>query len=247
MGDIPQAAVRNVLLGRMEPCDFALLAPALRREALCRSATLVRAGAPIDTVYFPEDVVLAALEGSDAQGIAATALIGSERCAGWQALLGSQHWTHPLAVRAAPGSVLAIPAADLLEAADRSPRLLRHLLGFSVALVQHMGRSALSAAVQPLRRRLAALLLDLHDRVPGDDLPVTHSELAEMLGVRRAGTTDALHLLESTHAVRSIRGHLAIRDRPLLRQIAGEAYAGPAEPAPSPLHEVQLQAPRLGV
>jgi DNA-binding transcriptional regulator YhcF (GntR family) len=63
-----------------------------------------------------------------------------------------------------------------------------------------------------------------HDRVEGDDLVVTHSEIAVMLGIRRASVTDALHVLEGDRLIRANRGHITILDRDALRSRAGTTY-----------------------
>ncbi|HEX8258113.1 MAG TPA: helix-turn-helix domain-containing protein, partial [Allosphingosinicella sp.] len=63
-----------------------------------------------------------------------------------------------------------------------------------------------------------------HDRIEGDEIKVTHDEIAVMLGVRRASVTDALHILEGEGLIRSRRGRVTIRNRDGLRRLAGETY-----------------------
>ncbi|MBY5572318.1 winged helix-turn-helix domain-containing protein, partial [Rhizobium leguminosarum] len=61
----------------------------------------------------------------------------------------------------------------------------------------------------------------------GDNLTVTHEFLSLMLGVRRSGVTDHLHILEGRHAIRSTRGNIRILDREMLLDIAGGCYGVP--------------------
>jgi len=63
-----------------------------------------------------------------------------------------------------------------------------------------------------------------HDRVEGDEIEVTHREIAVMLAVRRTSVTDALHILEGEGLIRCRRGRVLIRDRSGLRRRAGNSY-----------------------
>lgn len=66
-----------------------------------------------------------------------------------------------------------------------------------------------------------------HDRIDGDDVPVTHGMLGMMLNVRRAGVTDGMHVLEGKLAIRADRGHVHVRDRGKLIDMAGGSYGIP--------------------
>jgi len=66
-----------------------------------------------------------------------------------------------------------------------------------------------------------------HDRLDGDDLPLTHEFLALMLGVRRSGVTNELHILEGVRAIRATRGNVRVLDRERLEEIAGGSYGAP--------------------
>ncbi|MBY2944520.1 winged helix-turn-helix domain-containing protein, partial [Rhizobium leguminosarum] len=74
---------------------------------------------------------------------------------------------------------------------------------------------------------LARWILMCHDRLEGNNLAITHEFLALMLGVRRSGVTNELHVLEGVHAIRSTRGNVRIVDREKLIEIAGGCYGVP--------------------
>jgi hypothetical protein len=78
-----------------------------------------------------------------------------------------------------------------------------------------------------MQERLARWLLMCHDRLDGDNLAVTHEFLSLMLGVRRSGVTDHLHILEGMGAIRSTRGNVRVRSREKLLDIAGGSYGIP--------------------
>ena len=91
-----------------------------------------------------------------------------------------------------------------------------------------MGQTAVSNGLYKTEERLARWLLMAHDRLDGDELPLTHDFLSIMLGVHRPGVTLALHFLEGAGMIRAKRGRITVLDRGKLEQAAGESY-GPAE------------------
>jgi hypothetical protein len=76
-------------------------------------------------------------------------------------------------------------------------------------------------------QRLARWILMSHDRLDGDDMPLTHDLLALMLGVRRGGVTTSLHVLEGEHMIKSTRGNVWVIDRSKLEAMAGDSYGSP--------------------
>jgi Crp-like helix-turn-helix domain len=105
--------------------------------------------------------------------------------------------------------------------------LHRFLLRYTQVLNVRTSGTAFTNANHTLEMRLARWLLMCHDRVDGDDIEITHEFMAMMLGVRRAGVTTALHILEGNQLIRSIRGLVTIRDREKLEELADDAYGLP--------------------
>ena len=87
-----------------------------------------------------------------------------------------------------------------------------------------MAQTAVANARLTLEARLARWLLMTQDRVGKPELPITHEFLSTMLGVRRAGVTDALHVLEGQGAIRPRRGVITVLDRAALKARAGTLY-----------------------
>jgi len=100
------------------------------------------------------------------------------------------------------------------------------LLKYAHVFMIQIAATALADGRFDVEKRLARWVLMSHDRL-GDTLTLTHDFLALMLGVRRPSVTDALHKLEGKRAIRSERGLVIVLDRPLLEQIAGQAYGTP--------------------
>jgi CRP-like cAMP-binding protein len=107
---------------------------------------------------------------------------------------------------------------------EASPSLKALLLRWVQVLMIQTAQSALANGRYTIQERLARWLLMCHDRLDGDDLPLTHEFLSLMLGVRRSGVTEALHVLEGVKIVRTSRGRIHILDREKLEEIAGDCY-----------------------
>lgn len=224
MTPITQASSRNLLLRTLQGDDFALLEPRLSRRELEVGQVLALPGEPIDTICFPEQGIVTfsdIREDGTRVGIGHT---GYEGFAGWPALMGCSESPHEARVTADGGVALHISPEDLREVCRQSEAIRDLLLRFVQVFVVQLGRTVVSSLTQPVEVRLARWTLMAHDRVRGDEVKVTHEEIAVMLAVRRASVTDALHILEGQGLIRSGRGRVTIRDRAGLRQIAGDGY-----------------------
>lgn len=214
----------NLLLASLSAEDYALLAADLERIPFDAGATLSAAGEPIEMLCFPEGGVASlhdVLANGDRIGIG---ILGREGFTGWQVLLGSGNARHEAVVGIAGQTALRINPDRLLEACEQSPTLRGMMLRFVHTLFTQMGRTIVSNLYDPAERRLARWLLMNHDRIEGDAIAITHSQLGIMLGVRRATVTDSLHVLEGQGVIRATRGQITVRERDGLRQIAGESY-----------------------
>jgi len=164
-------------------------------------------------VYFIEDG-FASLVVKGANGwISEAGLIGREGLSGIPILFGNDdQWPHETFVQH-EGVALRIDG-DILQAAMEKDRDLRRmLLTFVQVLMTQMACTAHTNNFGRLEQRLARWLLMSHDRVSGDELSLVHAFLAEMLGVRRAGVTEAVHRLEGKGLIKARRGSLTIVDR----------------------------------
>ena len=125
---------------------------------------------------------------------------------------------------ASGGSAYKIFTDDLLAACSASETLRDLLLRFARAFMVQLSTTIVSSLTQSIDTRLCRWTLMAHDRVEGDEIVVTHTEIAVMLGIRRSSVTDALHILEGERLIRSRRGHVTVIDREGLRRRAGATY-----------------------
>lgn len=119
------------------------------------------------------------------------------------------------------GRGLMIPAAEIRREMEEEARLRELLLGYINIYLLQIGQLVLASGQYGLREKLARWLLMCHDRLDTDGLPITHEFLSTVLGVRRSGITNELHVLEGIHAIRASRGNVRIINRGILEDVAG--------------------------
>jgi Crp-like helix-turn-helix protein len=153
-------------------------------------------------------------------------LIGYEGMTGTSILLGSDRTPHSTYIQAA-GEGQRIGALKFRRAMETSKSLRMLLLRYVQVFMVQTAHTAISNARGRLDARLARWLLMAHDRVRDETLPLTHEFLSLMLGVRRAGVTEALHSLESQKLIYTGTRKVALRNRKGLERVAGSSYGTP--------------------
>jgi CRP-like cAMP-binding protein len=156
-------------------------------------------------------------------GSAEVGLIGPEGMVGLAVLLQGDSDSFEMMAQV-PGTALRIDAAAFREEADRSASLRRILQRYALAHFEQVARSAACNGRHVIEQRLSRWLLMSHDRVDGDDFPMTHEFRSMMLGVRRAGVSVAAATLQRAGFIRYERGRMQITDRPGLEAASCECY-----------------------
>ncbi|GGD22681.1 Crp/Fnr family transcriptional regulator [Aureimonas glaciei] len=223
---ISQQSVRNRLLRSLSPGDFALLAPNLVSVELPLRWMVEEQGETIQFVNFFESGIGSSIVSGSNEERAEAGHIGWEGMSGRAVVLGSTNSIGSVIMQVA-GSSLQITAARLTDVMRESITVRELLNLFVLANEVQVAHTLLAATRFSVGQRLARWLLMYHDRIDGEDLPVTHELLSLMLGVRRPGVTDAIHVMEGDHAIRTHRGMVQILDRPLLVVMAGGCYGIP--------------------
>lgn len=216
----------NRLLASLSTGDFDLLEPHLESVTLGLRKHLERPNRRIEAAYFPEagfaSVVAVQSKGKQVE----VGLIGREGMTGLPIVFGNHRSPHATYIQA-PGTGKCIAATELRKATQASVSLRDSLLKFAQAFGVQTTHTAVSNVQSRLDVRLARWLLMAHDRIGDDTLPLTHEFLSLMLGVRRAGVTEALHALRERGLISYGRGQIALKDRKGLERAAGEAYGVP--------------------
>src|SRR5829696_5755884 len=126
-----------------------------------------------------------------------------------------------------PGEALRVAAEDLRRIVMARRQVQDCLLLYVQAFLVQVSQTAAANARFSARQRLARWLLMAHDRMTGDQLPLTHEYLALMLGTRRATVSTLIPELESLGAIRNRRGRVVLLDRSKLEEVAGPSYGTP--------------------
>lgn len=218
---------RNHILSALTVDDASLLRPFLEAVDLPVRTIVQRPGMAIDFIYFPEDGVVSSIVDSGQDRRVEIGLIGREGMTGHTFVMGVDRSPYEAIVQIGDGA-LRIGVGDLQRAMDGSPTMQPVFLRFAHTMAVQMAQAALGYGDARLEERLARWLLMCHDRLDGDEMALTHAFISDMLGVRRAGVTDAIHLVEGRGLVRATRGSIRVLDREGLEQLAS-GYYGPAE------------------
>ena len=213
---------QNRLLSAMPKLALDALLPRLEPTVLPIKSVLVSSHTPIEYAHFLLDGIAVHVAGTS-HGQLELGLIGREGVSAPALILGATQTPHETIMQVG-GTSLRICAPALLSLLSTCEPLRAFLLRYVQAQNVATADIAISAARFKIEQRTARWLLMCHDRIDGDLMPLTHSFLSEMLGVRRAGVTDAIHLLEGMRAIRATRGWVEVRDRQALESIAGESY-----------------------
>ena len=216
----------NQLLHGLSASDFALLQPGLRPTVLRLRKDLEKPNKQIDDIYFPDTGIASVVALHPNGNRVEIGIIGCEGMTGLAVLLGGERSPHETYMQVA-GAGHTIPVAALRKAADASRSLNAMMLRFVQAFMVQTAHTAVANARAKISQRLARWLLMAHDRVPGNDLPLTHEFLALMMGVRRAGVTDALKDFTQRKLIRARRGIITVVNRRAIESIAGNFYGIP--------------------
>jgi CRP-like cAMP-binding protein len=216
----------NRLLSSLSKADFGLLLPDLEAVSLDLRKVLERPNKRIDDVYFPDAGFASVVAVQPKQIKVEVGLIGREGMTGLPVVLGNHKTPHETYIQAA-GHGQRLNATKLRKAMAASSSLQSLLLKFVQAFMVQTAQTAISNARAKLNERLARWILMADDRIDGSRLPLTHEFLSLMLGVRRAGVTEALHALESEGLIRASRGEIIVRSRKGIERRAGGSYGIP--------------------
>ena len=225
MSEVSQASTNNLLLRLFSPGDFDGLAQYLEPVTFNLRDVFAQADQPLPHAYFIERGYASVVAGPDGTAVE-IGMIGREGLVGVPLILGLTQSPFDIFVQL-PGWGLRIDATQLQEVASERPSIQRVLLKYAHTFQVQIASTAFVNAEQTLEMRLARWLLMAHDRAEGDQFPITHEFLSLMLGVRRAGVTTALHVLEGIRAIRATRGHVTVLAREKLHALSEGGYGIP--------------------
>ena len=217
---------RNRLLSVLSDDDFASLQPHLQHVALPLLQDLERPNRRIERVYFMEagiaSIVAVQSDGTRVE----VGLIGREGMSGIAVALGGDQSPHSTYIQVA-GEGQRIAANELRNAMNASQALHSLLLKFAQVFMVQTAHTAVANARAHIDQRLARWILMAHDRTGDEAIPLTHEFLSLMLGVRRAGVTEALQTLKRQKLIDTGRNQIVVRNRKGIERKAGGSYGAP--------------------
>jgi CRP-like cAMP-binding protein len=216
----------NRLLQAMSSEDRALLAPNLHPVDMPLLRNMEKPNRLIEDVFFMETGI-ASVVGIQPNGTSVEiGLVGREGMSGAAVVLGTDRSPHATYIQVrGTGQKLATGALQMAIGQSRSMQTL--LLKYVQAFAVQTAHTAIANARAKLHERLARWILMAHDRVSGDALSLTHEFLSLMLAVRRAGVTEATHVLIKQKLIKANRGEITVLNRKGLEKIAGDFYGVP--------------------
>ena len=214
--------LQNLLLKALWSSLSAHLKPHLTKVSLERDMVLGRAGEGVEHAYFVESGLVSMRSASIDIGA-----VGCEGMTGICLATGVDRSPYGYEVQIS-GTGYRMDSGTFMRLFDTQPLFRKIMLLYTQTMIVQIAEHAICNAKQSLQVRVARWLLLCHDRIGQAEINITHACLAAALSVRRAGVTDALHVLEGMHAIYSRRGSITIRDRNRLIAAAQTSY-GTAE------------------
>jgi len=215
--------VQNRVLAAIDPENFNLLRPHLRLVPLKRRAILQDHNRRIDRVHFIERGVASLFARTQRDGPVEVAIVGRLGLVGVAAVLGTMRSPNR-ALMQVPGDALQIASQDLRRVMESSSAIRQQLLNYVHVLLVQNSQTELCNARHELGERLCRWLLLASERLDERFIPLTHDMLSMILGVRRAGVTEALASLEQAGVVKKARGVIEILNRVEMERQACECY-----------------------
>lgn len=211
---------KNKLLAKMAGPILERLEPHLEIVQLPVRLHVVQAHRPIEHIYFPVTGQISAIVRTVPSVAIEVGMIGFE---GMTDLVPGGRSPIDLIVQV-PGVAARIAVAPMMRAAQSEPMLAELIWRYQRAYLAQVSYTALSHGCYTVNERLARWLLMVQDRTGDADIPLVHEFFSWMLGVRRAGVSQALGDLQASGAILTRRGVIVIRDRNALIERANGSY-----------------------
>ncbi len=215
---------QNQLLAALLDAEFDRLSPHLELVLMPLGDVLYESGSKMHHVYFPTTSIVSLHYLLENGGSSEIAGVGNEGVLGVSVFMGGDS-TPSRAIVQTGGAGYRLPAAILLEEFNRAGHVMRLMLRYTQALLTQMSQTAVCNRHHSVEQQLCRWLLLTLDRLPSNELTMTQELIANMLGVRREGVTEAAGRLQGYGYISYRRGHITVLDRKGLEQDVCECYA----------------------
>jgi CRP-like cAMP-binding protein len=214
----------NQLLAALPAAEWERWLPQLEWVEMPLGEVLYESGTTLSHVYFPLTAIVSLLYVMENGASAEIAVVGNEGIVGISLFMGGES-TPSRAVVQSAGHGFRLNAQTMKDEFNRAGPVLHLLLRYTQALITQMAQTAVCNRHHSLDQQLCRWLLLSLDRLQGNDLVMTQELIANMLGVRREGVTEAALKLQKVGLISYARGHISVLDRAGLEQRTCECYA----------------------
>lgn len=215
--------IGNRLLAALPAEEYERLRPHVKQVSFALGEVIYESGEHQDYVYFPETAIISLLYMMEDGSSAEMGLAGNEGVIGIALFMGGGTMPNRAVVQNA-GVVSRIRAKVVQDEFARGDQLQKLLLRYTQALITQISQTAVCNRLHSVEQQLCRWFLLSHDRVQGDELVMTQTLIANMLGVRREGVTIAAGRLQDMGAISYFRGHIQILDREKVEACVCECY-----------------------
>jgi CRP-like cAMP-binding protein len=214
----------NFLLAALPDPEWERWQPLLERIEMPLGQVLYESGATLTHVYFPTTAIVSLLYVMENGASAEIAVVGNEGLVGISLFMGGES-TPSRAVVQSAGQGFRLQAQLMKDEFNRAGPVLHLMLRYTQALITQMSQTAVCNRHHSLDQQLCRWLLLSLDRLRTNELAMTQELIANMLGVRREGVTEAALRLQEAGLISYARGHIKVLDRPGLEKRTCECYA----------------------
>jgi CRP-like cAMP-binding protein len=215
---------KNRLLAALPADDWRRWQAELEAVDMPLGQVLYESGSTLSHVYFPTSAIVSLLYVMENGASAEIAVVGREGVVGVALFMGGET-TPSRAVVQSAGLGFRLASQTIKSEFDRSHPVMHLLLRYTQALITQMAQTAVCNRHHSLDQQLCRWLLLSLDRLSGSELHMTQELIANMLGVRREGVTEAALKLQKAGLIQYARGRILVLDRPALERRSCECYA----------------------
>jgi CRP-like cAMP-binding protein len=215
---------QNYLLAALSPDERDRVYPHLRLVSMPLGKVLYESGDALEYVYFPTDSIVSLLYVLESGASAEISVVGNEGLIGIALFMGGGT-TPSRAIVQSAGHAYRLAGQRLKDEFHRNGSLQLLLLRYTQALITQMAQTAVCNRHHSVDQQLCRWLLLSLDRLRSNRLVMTQELIANMLGVRREGVTDAAGKLQKLGAISYSRGQITVLDRPQLEELCCECYS----------------------
>lgn len=221
---LPLQPKQNNILAELSPEIQHRIFPHLEEIPMPLGKVLYEPGDKMRHVYFPTDCIVSLLYVMESGASAEISVVGKEGLVGISLFMGGES-TSSRAVVQSGGSGYRLPGRLIIDEFHRHGQVMSQVLRYTQSLITQMAQTAVCNRHHSIDQQLCRWLLLSLDRLPSNHLVMTQELIANMLGVRREGVTEAAGRLQKLGVIAYHRGHIEVLDRYKLEELSCECYA----------------------